>query len=431
MISSNILSKKTFAIYGLGVTGSSVIRYFNKLRIKNYQSWDDSIKTRKKYKLKNNFIKFYRSLNLADYIIVSPGINIEKTKFKKILIKNKHKLITDLDLFFMANNKNKTIVVTGTNGKSTTCKIIEHLLKKNRNDVKLCGNIGRPILDQKIKINTIFVIEASSFQLAFSKFIKPTYALFLNLTKDHLDWHKNMKKYLSAKLKIFSLQNKNDYAFIQDKNIIKKFKKKYISKLKKINFENYKYIKPKIKNVYLNSKVNEKNLTFVYELSKILKIKKKLFLDACNSFRGLPHRHEYFYKKHKVNFINDSKATSFESSKYALQSNTNILWIVGGLKKKGDRFYLNKLKKNISQAFIIGKNRNFFKKQVENKIKFKISKNMKSAVISIFKMIKNDKKNNFTVLLSPASASYDQYSNFRARGLDFKELVKYYGNKYI
>jgi len=225
MISSNILSKKTFAIYGLGVTGSSVIRYFNKLRIKNYQSWDDSIKTRKKYKLKNNFIKFYRSLNLADYIIVSPGINIEKTKFKKILIKNKHKLITDLDLFFMANNKNKTIVVTGTNGKSTTCKIIEHLLKKNRNDVKLCGNIGRPILDQKIKINTIFVIEASSFQLAYSKFIKPTYALFLNLTKDHLDWHKDIKKYLSAKLKIFSLQNKNDYAFIQDKNIIKKFKK--------------------------------------------------------------------------------------------------------------------------------------------------------------------------------------------------------------
>ena len=229
------LSNKSFAIYGLGNTGQSIIKYFKKLGIKNYVIWDDN-KTLKSYwrlnKKKENL--FFKFLNFADYIIVSPGINLKKNRYRNVFLKNKYKIITDLDLFYMTNPKIKSIVVTGTNGKSTTCKIIEHILKKNGFQVKLGGNIGNPILDLKVKKNSTIIIEASSFQLFYSKFIKPNYAIILNISNDHLDWHGSMNNYILSKMKIFSLQNKNDFAFINNKNLIKKFREnKYLSKKKK------------------------------------------------------------------------------------------------------------------------------------------------------------------------------------------------------
>ena len=124
---------------------------------------------------------------------MSPGINILKSKFKKILLKNNKKIITDLDLFFLQNKPKKSIVITGTNGKSTTCSLIHHVLKKNGIKNKLVGNIGKPILDVKYKKNEIYVIEASSFQLEYSKFIKPYCAAILNISQDHLDWHGSKK----------------------------------------------------------------------------------------------------------------------------------------------------------------------------------------------------------------------------------------------
>ena len=98
----------------------------------------------------------------------------------KKLFKFKEKIITDLDLFYLSNNKLTSIVVTGTNGKSTTCKLIAHLLKMNNFKIALGGNIGTPILDLKFTKNCFVIIEASSFQLSHSKFICPNYALFLN-----------------------------------------------------------------------------------------------------------------------------------------------------------------------------------------------------------------------------------------------------------
>ena len=101
-------------------------------------------------------------------------------------------------------------------------------------------------------------------------------------------------------------------------------------------------------------------MCFVYALSKILRIKDSLFIKSLKSFKGLHHRHEIFYKKRNVKFINDSKATSFEASKFALMNNENIFWIVGGLPKMKDKFYFKNIKKNIIKAYIVGKNVNFF-----------------------------------------------------------------------
>ena len=116
----------------------------------------------------------------------------------------------------MSNKKLKSIVVTGTNGKSTTCKLLAHLLKKNKLKFSLGGNIGTPILNLKNFRKSFIIIEASSFQLSHSKFIKPDYAFFLNLTNDHLDWHGTKANYLKSKLKIFSLQTKKNYAILNE-----------------------------------------------------------------------------------------------------------------------------------------------------------------------------------------------------------------------
>ena len=429
-ISLNYLRNKYFAIYGLGTTGRSVINYFRDNNFKNYVGWDDNNKIFKrslgsKYKKKKK--DFLKLIDFADFIVVSPGINIKKAKLKKFLLKNRHKIITDLDLFYLLNPGVKSIVVTGTNGKSTTCKIIQHVLLKSKIDTCLGGNIGSPILSLNVKKKSIVVIEASSFQLAYSQFVRPDYALVLNITKDHLDWHETMQNYVKSKLKIFSIQNKNNFAFIKSKDLLKQIKKyKYNSKRIIVKTSEYKKIKKNIKNNYLNLEVNEENMSFVYSLSKILKIKKKNFIKSLKSFKGLEHRHEIFFKKDNKVFVNDSKATTFEASRFALKNNKNIFWIVGGKPKLGDRFKLYKIKKNIIKAYIIGKHMGNFKKHLAKKIKFQLCKNLNNAVFSIFKDTKNINEKKITILLSPASASYDQFENFQERGNKFKKIVKSY-----
>ena len=207
--------------------------------------------------------------------------------------------------------------------------------------------------------------------------------------------------------------------------LLKKFKKnKYKSKLKFVKLDKYQKIKKKIKNDYLNSEANEENMSFIYALSRILKIREKSFINSLKSFKGLPHRHEFFYKKNNKIFINDSKATSFEATKFALKSNKNIFWIVGGLPKIGDKFKLGKLKKNIIKTYIIGNYMKNFKTYLKGKINFQLCKTLKSAVISILKDTRDIKYKKITILLSPASASYDQFKNFEERGDYFKDLIK-------
>ena len=321
--------------------------------------------------------------------------------------------------------------MTGSNGKSTTCKLISHLLKKNKFKALLGGNIGTPVLDLKITKNAYIIIEASSFQLSHSKFIQPDYAFLLNITNDHLDWHGNMINYKNSKLKIFMLQKKNQFALI-NKNLKKTFKNKnFVSKLIIPKEKNYKNIKYKIKNHYLKSGINDENMSFTYAFSRLIKISEKNFINAINSFVGLSHRYEIFLKKKKFVFINDSKATSFESAKYALSNSKNVYWILGGLPKKNDKILISGVKKNIIKCYLVGKNTKFFQKQIQNKVNFSITKNLKKTLIEILKDIKLSTEKINTILLSPAAASYDQFANFEKRGDEFKKLSKLYARKFI
>ena len=407
---------KSFAVYGLGLTGKSVINFLKKNNVNKILSWDDNLNN-SNLKQKNKF-KF--SLGIVDYIVVSPGINIKKTKFEKILLKNKNKIITDLDLFFLKNEIKKNIIITGTNGKSTTCFLVHHVLKKNKIKNKLAGNIGKPILDIKFKKKEIYVIEASSFQLEYSKFIKPYCAAILNISQDHLDWHGSKKNYINSKIKIFKNQTKKDIAMLDDKNLKNIYKNSnFLGRLKFIGSCPIKL--DDTKNNYLKLETNRNNIKFAYFITKLFNISKKAFLKSLISFKGLSHRHEIFLKLGNCTFINDSKATSFESTEKALKSNNNIVWITGGQPKKNDKIQVNEFKHKIIKTYIIGKHSNFFAKQLRKKIKFEVVKNLKFAVQKIFKSFKRSK--NQTILFSPASASYDQYKNFVDRGDKFKNLV--------
>ena len=419
------LKELSFLVYGLGLSGLSVIKYFKKNKIQNFKVWDDKKKKLFKSLRPKNLNK---SLSQVDYIILSPGISLKK---KKHLNKFKNKIITDIDLFFLTKKKVKTIVVTGTNGKSTTCKLLAHLLKKNKSNYSIGGNIGTPILELKSPKNGFIIIEASSFQLSHSKFIRPDYGFFLNLTNDHLDWHGNMNNYLNSKLKIFQLQNDKQIAIINIKFKKIFLNKNFSSKMLVPKTREYKKIKFKIKNNYLNSNINDENMSFVYTFSKLLNIKDNFFVKAMNSFKGLPHRFEIFLKKSHTTFINDSKATSFRATQSALSSLTNIFWILGGLPKQGDKIKFYKYRKNIIKCYLIGRNINFFKKQINGKLIFSITKNLKNSIIQILKDIKLYRNKDISILLSPAAASYDQFDNFEKRGEEFKRICKKYARKFI
>ena len=428
MVSSKNFKELSFLVYGLGLTGQSVVNFFQKNKISKYQVWDD--KNKKLYKNKRA-INLDNTLKTVNYIILSPGVSLYKTKYKEKLSKYKKKIITDIDLIFLLKKFNKSIVVTGTNGKSTTCKIIEHVLKKNKFKTLLGGNIGTPILNLNLKKNYFLIIEASSFQLAHSKFIRPDYALLLNITNDHLDWHGNMKNYINSKFKIFENQEKNQYSIINKK--FKKLFKKKKSKSKLVFPQLSKYLKLKhrIKNFYLKSDINNENMSYVFTLSKLLKINEKTFFNSLQSFKGLPHRYEIFLKKKNCTFINDSKATTFQASKFALKNSKNILWILGGQPKKKDKFFLKNFKNNIIKSYIIGKNVKFFKNQLKGRISYSITKNLRQTIIQIMKDIRLLGEKRLTILLSPASASFDQYLNFEKRGEEFKKLIRYYARRSI
>ncbi len=428
MVSVNDLKQSSFLVYGLGLTGKSVINFFKKNKIKNYQVWDD--KDKKSFKNRRP-LNLTHAIKRVNHVVLSPGVSLKKSINRKVLIKYKQKIITDIDLVFLLKNFFKSIVVTGTNGKSTTCKIISHVLKKNNFKVSFGGNIGTPILNLNLKKNHILIIEASSFQLEYSKFVKPDYAILLNITNDHLDWHGNMQNYVNAKFNIFKNQKKKQYSLI-NKSLTKKFKNRNLSgKLIVPSIEKYKKFKHQIKNSYLSLPINDENMSNVFTLSRIFKINDEKFIKSLNSFRGLPHRYEIFLKKKKCLFINDSKATSFEATKFALKNSKNIFWILGGLPKKKDKIILRNLKNNIIRCYLIGKNINFFKKQLQNKVTIHISKNLKNSVIRICKDVRLFGKKNNIILLSPAAASFDQFLNFEKRGEEFKKLSRHYARKFL
>ena len=425
MLGKKIFYKKKILIYGLGLSGTSCFQYLSKKN--TIEVFDDNSSLKNK-KNKNFFLReneIYKKN--YDFIVLSPGIDIKKCILSKYLIKNKNKIITELDIFYLTFPENLKITITGTNGKSTTCQMLYNIFKSNKLDVRLVGNIGiSPLFEKGIEKKTIFIIEASSYQISYSKFFKTDYAAVLNLSPDHLERHGNINQYAKAKLKLILNQNKNNIAYIEKNNqIINKEirNKKLKSKVKKINYSKEIFFKKKIKNVYLLDKNNLNNIHFVYSISKKFKIPDTRIFISLNKFRGLKFRKQIIYNKNNLIIINDSKSTTFSSTKGLLYSYKNIYWVVGGMFKKGDKFNIKKKYYKNIKAYIIGLNKKYSIDQFRNKIKFRYFGNLKNAVSAIKKDIKNDISLK-TILFSPAAASFDQFNNFVERGQYFNKIVK-------
>ena len=423
---ANQFNNQNILIYGFGKSGRACFKYLRKNN--KIEIYDDKKSSIPKNLKKNSINKTKLTSVNFDRIVVSPGIDINKCTLKKYLSKNKSKIISEMDIFYLNNIKNKKITITGTNGKSTTSKLLHDVLKKHGKDVRLVGNIGNPLLSEKnIKPQTIFVIEASSYQIEYSKYFKTDFAIILNISPNHLERHRTFKNYIKSKSRLIKSQKKNSFAFIEKNNNFLKEelkKNKINSKIIKVNLKISNKIKKKIKNPYFENKNNLNNLKFVLEISKKLKLKNQKIFKVVNSFKELNFRQQILYKNKKLLIINDSKSTNFSSSINLLESYKNIYWLVGGRFKKGDIFVLNKKYYKNIYAYIFGKRKKFFVKNLINKIKYKTFDNIKRALVEI---IIDAKKNNLSpvnIIFSPSAASFDQFSNFEERGKNFNYLVR-------
>ena len=427
----NIFLKKKILIYGLGKSGLSAFKFLKgKSDIFLYDDYQSNIKT---LDIKKKLINFKNVLHTKfDKIILSPGIDINKCKLSKYLKKNYKKIYSDLDVFY-SFFKNNCITITGTNGKSTTCQLMYEILYDQKFDVKLVGNIGNPILSVKnVKKKTIFIIEASSYQLEYSKIFKSKYAAILNLSPDHIERHKTLNRYIKAKFKLIKNQLRGNFAFVKnDDPLIKKELKsnRFTSKIIKVDSRKINSFLKNIDNRYFFTETNKENLSFVFEISKKFNLKKKSIIKTIQKFKGLMYRQQIILQKKYLKIINDSKSTSFSSSIDLLKSNYNIYWLLGGVHKKGDKFNLSKKYFNNITAFIYGKNKIFFNKKLKGKIKYQNFSNLKDALKKILVLIKKEKIIKKTILFSPSAASFDEFKNFEDRGYYFNKLIKKHLNE--
>jgi len=416
---------KKILIYGFGKSG---IACFNFLKKKNICTIFDDNQKNIPAKFKKKLINIHKLSSVKfDFIVLSPGIDMKKCKISIFLKKNRSKIITELDIFTISYPNINKITITGTNGKSTTSKLLYEVLKNNKKDVRLTGNIGYPILmEKKIRYNTIFVIEASSYQLDYSKYFRSNYSIILNLNPDHLERHGSFKNYATAKFKIVKSQSNKDFTFIENENhflngLIKKNKIK--SKIIKIDYlKNKKYFR-QISNIYFNNSSNKKNLSFIFSIAKVLRLNMKTVINTANQFKGLDYRQQIIYKSKKLLIINDSKSTSFSSTVPLLESYQNIYWILGGLAKKGDKLIIKKKYNSNIRAYVYGKDRNFLIDSLPNQISYKSSTTLKEVMKNLNNNIKNDNTEK-VILFSPCAASFDQFKNFEERGKFFNEIVR-------
>ena len=439
-------------IYGLNISGLSILEYFSRNNIQTLL-WDDNHVVRNNIKKKFKSVNFIHpkkiNWNMIKEAYVSPGIDL-KHKFL-FFKKNKSKLFRDLELYSRLINNQKIIAVTGTNGKSTTVKMISELIVNNKSKCFVGGNIGKSLIDfslQKENPKT-HVIELSSYQLESAPSFSSDISILLNISNDHIDRHKTMFNYSSLKEKI--LKNNKLYSIISidDKfcqKIYKKNKSKNIIPISnsQILSKGISFVDDKIIDNYFENKIifikkisrslkgsfNKQNILATYATSKILKIKTNIFYKTIENFRGLPHRFEHIYDNEKFSVINNSKATNIDSAVKTIKNLDNIYLIIGGRIKNNNFNSFKKYKKKIKICFIIGESTNLIYNQLSNFFICKKSYNLERAVKQIsLSMKKMNTKIN--IVLAPACSSFDQFSSFEERGITFKKLVKSKLRKYV
>jgi UDP-N-acetylmuramoylalanine--D-glutamate ligase len=454
MINLSNFSNCKIGIFGLGKTGLDSLNAFS-IEETQIIAWDDNkenILRIKKTIDKTKNIYFSSMIDpfdvkKLDFVIVSPGVpNKYPAPHKIFSICERYNIpvITDIDILFKACPVANYVGVTGTNGKSTTASLINHILGMSHYKSALGGNIGKPVLSLPNFDNPTenYVIELSSYQLDLMQEYKFNVATLLSVTPDHLDRYESFDDYKNAKIKIFHNQNKNDFAVISLNNEVNRaiFKELKLSNKQKIipisskeivdngisvmnNIIYDNYFEHKTFNIIVpNSLIgphNAENIAVAYAAAKALNVEIKSIINSLNSFIGLPHRMELFFQTGNLTFVNDSKATNIASCKEVLDSFKDIYWIAGGIFKEKSVEELGNHLKEVRHCYLIGKDSyKFIQILKAKKIPYSISNTIENALSEIKDVVKGG-----TILLSPCCSSFDQWKNFEERGDVFKSLV--------
>lgn len=445
------LNNKNILILGLGISGVSTVKALNKLGARIFISDLKDQEELKEYisQIKDMDIELYLGTNDVpleniDLIIKSPGIPltldiIEDANKKGI------EVITDLELAYRIRPDSNLIAITGTNGKTTTTTLTGEFFKESGITTHVAGNIGVGVLWDMVnsKEDDVFVIEASSFQLENTKLFNPKVSLILNITPDHLNWHKTLSNYIGAKKKIFKNQDKNEYTILNyDDPLLRDLKDEINSNLIWFSVDNKLdrgiYIEEgyivinngsriervlKTDEVKILGKHNLENALASVSIGWVMGLDIGIMKRVLKAFPGVEHRIEYVDEIDGIKFYNDSKGTNPDASIRALEAIEAPIILIGGGQDKGSEFdsFILSFKGKVKALVLLGETK---EKIRDTAIEHGFNNvymvdSMKEAVEKSYELGNSGD----SVLLSPACASWDMYKSFEIRGNDFKKAV--------
>ena len=441
------ITGKKVLVLGLSKSGIAAAKFAKKHGAIVYLSEGKFVEEENKYKVEDLescgiFVEYGSHsdefIDNAELVITSPGIPPHSEIIQRIKSKN-IPVISELELAYRECDI-PFIIITGTNGKTTTTASTEHILAKTLN-VKACGNIGQPpcnIADENLDY---FVCEASSFQLAMSPSLKPFISVWTNFTPDHIDWHQGLENYFNAKAKVFLDPQAPQYSVLNAKDeklleFSKQAKGTIFMFAKNIGDnccyeENGMIIFKKdgkceniisIKECPLLGEHNYQNIMCAIICAKLSGLDNEVIKNAIMEFKAPAHRLEKIIEKDGITFYNDSKATNPEAAIVAINSfnNTNVALIAGGRDKNTDLSeFCDSVKKHIKTVILIGEATERFEKNlIESGFTNIIKETSLESAIDKGIELKPD-----VVLLSPACASFDMFNSYEHRGEVFREYV--------
>ena len=449
---------KRVAIFGLGRSGLSAARAL-KAGGAEPVLWDDKVASTAAAMKEGFTVEDLKKADWHDFdaLMLSPGVPLthpEPHWTVRLAKAANVQVLGDIELFartlarIPAHKRPKVIAITGTNGKSTTTALIGHILKVAGKDVHVGGNIGIGVLDlEEMHAGAIYVIETSSYQLDLCLTFKPDVAVLMNFSPDHLDRHGGMEGYILAKKRIFMNQDKGQTAVIGADDdysaaLISEMRVNYPVKLIPISSRRtlgqgvyaingmlYDGTTVRARQIVdlktirtLTGRHNWQNAAAAYSACKALGVESDAIVAGMRSFPGLAHRMQEIGRIGRVRFINDSKATNADAARQAMSSYDSFFWIAGGRAKAGGIEELRDLYPRIKHAFLIGESAELFEKTIGAAAPCTQSRLLFTAVAQAYAQAEKSAKEEI-VLFSPACASFDQFTDFEARGDAFKDAV--------
>ena len=400
-------------------------------------------------------------LKLADWsdftaLILSPGVPLTHPEPHWSAQRAREagiEIIGDIELFCRERAKIAPdapfVAITGTNGKSTTTALIAHLFRAFGQDVQLGGNIGTPILAlEPPSAERVHVIELSSFQIDLTPSLAPSVGVLLNLTPDHLDRHGTMHDYAAIKERCVANADRAVVAIDDDytRAIADRLRRarKPVTWVLTTHHELREGIVVEGERLIgrrrgqstamatlagissLRGRHNAQNAACAVAALGDLARDRPRLQKALQTFPGLPHRMEEVGRRGRVLFINDSKATNADAAEKALSSFEPIYWIAGGKAKEGGIEPLRPLFPRIASAYLIGAAATDFARTLEGSVAYDMCGTLDVAIDHAAHDAAESKAEEPVVLLSPACASYDQFTSFEQRGDRFRELARTY-----